>query len=103
MLKIKNDVNLAKLKEFGFRFDERRKMYYKLNDPNADAEDLYNSRWIVWVPSREIMTHGCVPLEVFFDLTQAGLVEKGEPKDVKLSSSTLLKYSTFVMDDRDDR
>lgn len=76
MLKIKDNVDLKELEKFGFK-----KYYYRENHdyymyPNTKEYKLY-----IFIENRQIMANDIYsekPLEVLYDLIQAGIVEKVE-------------------------
>lgn len=75
MLKIKNDVDLEKLKEFGFvKGNTMGENFYK----KSYFKGFYKEKIIIWEKDREIQVQAIKLLNTLYDLITAGLVEKIE-------------------------
>lgn len=76
MFKIKDDKNLKDLRVFGFEYDEKN-FYWKHKDFITNIGILDEKHWAK--ANREICNvRNERDLEIFFDLTKAGFVEKSK-------------------------
>lgn len=76
MLKIKDDVELEMLKDFGFEISQTLKEEpTELYDGKFTYIELYDDIDEIW-NTREIYVTGSAYLDTVYDLIQAGLVEK---------------------------
>jgi hypothetical protein len=76
MLKIKDNVDLEMLKDFGFEISQTLKEEpTELYDGKDTFIELYDDIDDIW-NTREICVIGSAYLDTVYDLIQAGLVEK---------------------------
>ena len=84
MLKVKDNVDLKELEKFGFKYEVNgcgTEYYAKINE-----EEVYTgySHIVIVINEKEFPNHKNkermiprhIPLDLLFDLTQAGLIEK---------------------------
>ena len=85
MLKIKNEVDLKKLKEFGFGFIQhpRGGVWYAGSPMDNSTVMLFEKDRIINLRNRELVIEvkndevvEWLPIDTLYDLIQAGLVEK---------------------------
>lgn len=73
MLRIKDDVDLEKLKDFGFfKGNTMGENYYK----KSYMKGFIQEQIIIWEEDKVIKVQAIYLLDALYDLIQAGLVEK---------------------------
>ena len=85
MIKIKDNVDLKELEKYGFTIDKDTKMEYYFDFVPYNANDNYNSTYVLInkygkiIDAEEIQReHANSLIDLIYDLIQDGLVEKVE-------------------------